>query len=494
VNLSRWIFLRLVGVSFAIAFVSLWVQADGLIGREGVLPIADTLANVRRAGLAWTDFPTLFWLDDSDRALHLVAGAGVVVSVLVVAGVLTRASLVCAWALYLSLVLGGSAFLAYQWDVLLLETAVVAFLVAPGSVLERPGRDRPPGFAAVLLLRVLLFKLVFLSGWVKLGDEVWRDGTALEFHYWTQPLPTPPAWYAHQLPSWFHRLSVWVLLAIELGAPFLLFGPRLARHAAAAAIAVLMVLIGLTGNYNFFNLLTVALCVACVDDRALRRLLPRRLGGRAGAASESPSVASGARRRRRALMRLPGRAAALFLAAWSLVVVVERAFPDAPLPALYADWRDATQRWFLCNGYGLFANMTTERREITLEGSRDGVTWRPYRFRWKPEQASRAPRFVEPHQPRLDWDLWFAALRTWDRHPTFPALCLALLRGRAPVEALFEEVPFANGPPKFLRATARSYRFTTRAERAASGDVWKLGEPVPYAPVLGLSGDKLVRY
>ena len=60
-----------------------------------------------------------------------------------------------------------------------------------------------------LVLWLLLFKLLFSSGCVKLfsGDPNWRHLTALAFHYQTQPLPTWMGWYANQLPLWFQKWS-----------------------------------------------------------------------------------------------------------------------------------------------------------------------------------------------------------------------------------------------------------------------------------------------
>ena len=64
----------------------------------------------------------------------------------------------------------------------------------------------------------------------------------------------------------------------------------------------------------------------------------------------------------------------------------------------------------LVGSYGLFADMTVDRPELVVEGSDDGVEWVPYGFKHKPGDPSRRPRFVAPHQPRLDWQMWFEAL------------------------------------------------------------------------------------
>ena len=84
----------------------------------------------------------------------------------------------------------------------------------------------------VYLFRWLLFRLVFFSGLVKLmsRDPVWRDLTALHFHYWTQPLPNPVAWLMFQLPMAFQKASTALVFLTELLVPLLFFAPRPLRR------------------------------------------------------------------------------------------------------------------------------------------------------------------------------------------------------------------------------------------------------------------------
>jgi hypothetical protein len=109
---------------------------------------------------------------------------------------------------------------------------------------------------------------MFMSGLVKLlsGDSAWRNLTALGYHYETQPLPTPIAWYMFQLPGWFQKASTAVVLFVELLVPFLIFAPARLRRIAAFLLIGLQVLILLTGNYTFFNLLAIALCLFLFED------------------------------------------------------------------------------------------------------------------------------------------------------------------------------------------------------------------------------------
>ncbi|HEU4649216.1 MAG TPA: lipase maturation factor family protein, partial [Gemmatimonadales bacterium] len=281
---SRWLFLRLLGVVYLVAFVSLATQVTGLVGVHGLLPAGrflDQARSVYGAQAYWL-LPTLFWFGSSDLALQLAAWGGAVLALLLVADIAPLLVLVLLWALYLSLTVAGQSFLSFQWDALLLETGLLAILWAPAEWLPR-GARRIPSNAVRLLLVFLLFKLMFLSGVTKLlsGDPTWRSLTALDYHFETQPLPPWTAWYAHQLSSGVHRAATLVMLVIELVAPWLLFAPpryRTLRLAGCAALVLLQLGIAATGNYGFFNLLAIVLVVPVLDDALLRRGAPGHLG------------------------------------------------------------------------------------------------------------------------------------------------------------------------------------------------------------------------
>ncbi len=472
---SARLFRRALGLVFFAAFLSFWVQADGLIGRRGILPSAARLEEAHReaGAAAYRLLPTLCWLAPGDGMVHALCAAGAICSLILVFDVAPAACLFLLWAFYLSLATVAQPFLDFQWDGLLLESALLALFLAPW----RGGkRASPPPRSGILLLRWLLFRLMFSSGVVKLasGDPAWRSLTALTHHYETQPLPTRIGWYAHQLPPACQRLSVLAMVAIELVVPFFLFAPRRLRHAAAAAIALLQVAIALTGNYAFFNFLTIALCLLAFDDRALARLRPR------GEPVPPPPAAP----RPAALRALrPALAGAAF--GLSLVPMAALLRPRRwPAPVLAAYGAVEPLRSF--NSYGLFAVMTMTRPEILIEGSRDGETWIPYEFRWKPGDPNRAPAFVAPHQPRLDWQMWFAALGEERDNPWFLAFLRRLLEGSPPVLRLLARDPFPGGPPRYVRATLYDYRFTDFAARRRTG-AWWVREPIgPYGPVVTL--------
>jgi membrane protein implicated in regulation of membrane protease activity len=322
---------------------------------------------------------------------------------------------------------------------------------------------------------------MFLSGIVKLlsADPTWHNLTALEYHFWTQPLPTPLAWYAAQLPPWVLIGGTAAALAVELGTVFLIFLPRRVRAVAAVCVLLLQVLISLTGNYNFFNLLTMLLCVFLFDDAALRRLIPRRLG---------PQVQSRAQRR----APIPGRAATVVAAALALLIVpvgldrIWQTVAHADLPVIGTLTR-AVSPLFIVNSYGLFAVMTVTRPEIVIEGSADGQEWREYVFRYKPGPLSRPALWNIPHQPRLDWQMWFAALGTVRDNSWTVGLMWCLLKGSPPVLALLDSNPFAGDPPKYVRAQLYDYRFADRRTHQKTGEWWVRWPMGLYFPQVGLS-------
>jgi lipase maturation factor 1 len=488
--LTRWVFLRALGVIYLIAFVSLWTQISGLIGHDGILPADRFMSAVQQQcdaqGIGIERYrllPTLCWLRASDNSLNFQCMAGAVLAVFLMVGIAPAPCLALLWLLYLSLVTVGRDFLGFQWDNLLLEAGFLAIFFAPLQLWPRPSREAQPSRLVSWLLRLLLFKLMFSSGCVKLlgGDPNWRNLTALTFHYQTQPLPTWIGWYASQLPLWFQKVSCFTMFCIELGAPFLIFTPRRLRFCGGAAIAFLQILILLTGNYTFFNLLTLALCLLLLDDFVLVKLTPLKLRPAFAPDTRHLSLATHWRWPGFVTVPLAGIVIVLSLFQMGLMSGVR---PGWLSPVVVADEWLAPFRSF--NGYGLFAVMTTDRREIIVEGSDDGVNWLPYEFKYKPGDVDRRPAFVAPHQPRLDWQMWFAALGNAGQNQWFVNFCEHLLQGSPEVLGLLANNPFPNHPPRYIRAEFYDYRFTNFAERRAADAWWKRESIGEYLPPISL--------
>ena len=479
--LTAWVFLRLLGVCFLIAFVSLWSQIHGLVGDDGILPAAEYLSRARDTlgSACYWKLPTVCWLSTEGAFLDVLCGVGTLMAVLLIIGVAPIPVLALLWLLYLSLSVVGQAFLSFQWDLLLLETGLVAIFLAPADWRPRLSVLPRPSGLGVWLGRGLLLKLMFLSGITKLlsGDPTWRDLSALEVHYQTQPLPTWIGWYAHHLPEWFGRFSVVSMYVIEIGLPLLIFAPRRLRHAAAIGLLLLQGLIAATGNYCFFNLLTVTLCVLLLDDQLLSRVIPRSRRDRLRV--EPRRVYEGLGRK---TIRSAANAAGvliLLISVSSLVREMVRTQRRSALPAGVVAVLDAADGLVLdkggnfllsltdplrtINGYGLFRVMTTTRPEIIIEASNDGLTWSEYELPWKPGDPKRRPRLVAPHQPRLDWQMWFAALNPDGNAYWLRNLARRLLEGSPAVVDLFADTVSGDVPPRYVRFVYYRYEFSDPA-------------------------------
>jgi len=459
---AEWVFRRMLALIYLFAFGSFALQAQGLIGSNGILPLGRYLAALHdSAGAsAYRIVPTLFWFDSSDAAIQWLPIAGMVIAAIALAGFAQRIAFILLFVLYLSVCAAGQDFMSFQWDYLLLETGFLAIFLGPSRVV-------------IWLFRLLLFRLMFFSGYVKLasGDPSWHRLTAMFFHYHTQPLPMPLAWYADHLPLWFQRGTTAAVLGIELGAPFLVFLPRRPRIAGAALLAGLQVLILLTGNYAFFNWLTIALCVLLLDDPFVDRALRRRSAHRARTALSRPLRASLTVLTTLILLLNAGQFKRLFLG-------------DTEGPLSYLT--HFSEPLGIVNSYGLFAVMTTTRPEIVIQGSRDGTTWLDYSFRYKPGDVDRGMPIIAPFQPRLDWQMWFAALGSYRENAWFGNLMVRLLQGSPQVARLLERTPFGQTPPRYIRALLYQYTFTSFADHRATGAWWKRHLQGLYFPPISL--------
>uniref|UniRef100_A0A452F463 Lipase maturation factor n=1 Tax=Capra hircus TaxID=9925 RepID=A0A452F463_CAPHI len=554
-RLPRQLFLQGVAAVFMFAFASLYTQIPGLYGPEGILPARRTLRpqGKGRWQQLW-ETPTLLWEApllglDTAQGLELLSLLG---TVLALGALLTRPLrhplvYLLLWAAYLSVCQVGQVFLYFQWDSLLLETGFLAVLVAPLGLPPnhkqapqgRPGGVSPHEGLPFWLVRWLLFRLMFASGVVKLTSRcpAWWGLTALTYHYETQCLPTPAAWFAHHLPVWLHKLSVVATFLIEIAVPPLFFAPvRRLRLAAFYSQVLLQVLIVITGNYNFFNLLTLVLATALLDDthlaatsstsrrkrtpsswpKALLAVLalllelavygllaygvvhcfglevdweqhvvrsrtmaedgdpPHHVCGAGGWVQ--PFLFSAPRwvQVRGSLQKLCAAVPLSVLGTATVALFLISLVPYSYMePSSHGRLWTGAHRLFgtvehlqLANSYGLFRRMTGlgGRPEVVLEGSYDGHQWTEIEFMYKPGNLSRPPPIVVPHQPRLDWQMWFAALGPHTHSPWFASLVLRLLQGKAPVIRLIQNhtpsYPFHKQPPTYVRAQRYKYWFS----------------------------------
>jgi lipase maturation factor 1 len=443
------VFQRVLAVIFVVAWLSLAVQIRVLIGPRGLMPLAPVLTG----DLPLLGYPSLLRWPALAKDGALLAGTllGACLGGLAAFGVRPRLLLGISTALYLSYAAACRTFLSFQWDNLLLECGFLAVFLPT---------DRPAPIAH-LLFRLLAFKLYFESGIAKWQSPLrdWQDGSAMTYYYETAPLPTALAFYAHHLPVWWHHLESRATLVLELVLPFAFFGPRPARLVAAGALTGFQLVNIATANYGFFCHLALALHLFLLEDRDLAwlaRFVPRR-----------PAPAASSPRRWRLIAAWSGLG--LFALASLLNALVHFAEPGEWLVAL-GPIRRLYEPLRVVNTYHLFASITRERIEPELQVERAGQ-WLPLSFWHKPGDPARRPDFVAPHQPRVDFQLWFYGLSYRNRPPLYVSLLLQrLCRDRPTVQPLFRE-PLPDGVTA-VRIEYYRYHFASGAERRATGQWW----------------------
>ncbi|MFL5408715.1 MAG: lipase maturation factor family protein [Myxococcales bacterium] len=474
----RFLWLRGLGVIFFSAFFSLAAQIQGLIGPRGILPASDLFQAVGRTPTltALWQMPSLLWLSSSSAALTVLVWAGLVASVLLTIGVWPRGTCAICTVLFLSFVAAAQDFSSYQSDGMLLEAGFLSVFFAPRGVRPRLGVLDPPSRLARFLLVWEWFRIYLESGIVKLasGDEQWRTLRALDHYYENGPLPTYLGWYAQQIPPHaFHAACVVVVFVFELAIVWLGLGPRRARLVCFFLVTPFQAAIILTANYAFLNYIVLFLGVLLLDDRFLVR---------AGLAAP-PEVPPRARNKAFVLVERVALCAVL------AVTIVEAPLVSSALPRQLLWPAIALQPFRIANSYGLFAVMTNERFEIEFQGSRDGQTWTPYPFRFKPQDPAAAPGIYAPYQPRFEWNLWFASLGTFREYPWVVQTEALLLDGEPSVLRLFKSDPFHGTPPSRVRAMLWRYWFTTPAEKRKTGRWWNRELRGSYAPALRKGAD-----
>ena len=462
--LTRFLILRLLGLVYLVAFLVAARQIVPLIGSHGLTPVRQYLSETGSLyDSRWQAFerhPSLFWLDASDSFLQRMAWVGVGLSLPVLMGFANAVLMALLWALYMSFVHVGQVWYGYGWEIQLLETGFLAIFLCP-LLDPRPFPRRAPPTVVIWLLRWLVFRIMVGAGLIKLrGDACWRNLTCLDYHYETQPIPNPLSWYAHFAPRWFHRAGVLYNHLTELVAPWLAFAPRVWRHLAGSVMVAFQVFLIFSGNLSFLNYLTIVPVLACFDDGLLSALLPASLAARARRAAEHAAPSR------------PQQIAAYALVALVAVLSVE---PVANLISPGQIMNTSFSAFDLVNTYGAFGSVNRERHEVVFEGTRDEVVgpqtrWKPYEFRCKPGETTRAPCIVSPYQPRIVWQLWFASMAPPEHEPWAVHLVWKLLHGDPGARSLLESDPFPSAPPRYIRARYYRYEFAPPGDK--SGAWW----------------------
>ena len=481
--LTRFVILRLLGFVYAIAFLVAAQQLVPLIGEHGLTPAWQFLGAIhsqlgsRTAGMLHV--PTLFWFGISDSGLSIFAWFGFVLALVVLAGYANAILLAVLWAIYMSIVHIGQIWYGYGWEIQLLETGFLSIFLCP--LLDgRPFPKRPPPLLVIWLFRWLGFRIMVGAGLIKMrGDPCWRDLTCLYYHYETQPIPSPISRYLHFAPHWFHNVETAWNHFIELIVPWFSFGPRTGRHVAGVLLVTFQIFLIISGNLSFLNYLTIIPFLACFDDTFLRRILPSSLVRCAERVGEEAAPSH---------LQMGLAIALSVLVAYLSIAPVLNLVSGRQLMNYSYDPLD------LVNTYGAFGTVGRERDEIIFEGTDDAqisseTKWKEYEFKAKPGDPNRRPPFVAPYQPRIDWQIWFAAMASPADYPWTLHFVWKLLHNDPGTLSLTANNPFPNAPPHYIRARLYRYQFAPLGEKA-----WWKREPIgEWLPALSIDDEEFRR-
>ena len=420
-KISGWIYGRLLGFVGLIAFLSFWSQSDMLISSNGIVPFESDLRQIEgfitktNTDISkWFARPTILWLSQTDLWLDMVLFIGALASLSLIIGLVPHMSILVSWICYLSISSVSEPFLNFQWDTLLLETYLLSIFFVPWKIFDDRKNIQNPSCIGKWLLWFLIIKLMVESGLVKFtffgsdGSNTWRELTALNYHYWTQPIPSWISWYVDKLPEFIDKISLIFTYCCELVIPFMILFPRKIRRVALFSLIIFQVLIIITGNYGFFNLLAIVICVTLIDDQLVGIYFNK-------------WFKSGKEGKENLLQKIK---LAFGLIILSCFIYTTLFFIDRDLkgnrPNVNQRYNDissigrnliqAAQVTRSMNAYGLFRVMTVTRPEIYIEALSSDSIWHPILFNYKPVEPSDRPKFFFPHMPRIDWQIWFEAL------------------------------------------------------------------------------------
>jgi hypothetical protein len=482
--LTRFVILRLLGLVYLMAFLTLYEQGPALLGPHGLLPLGESLDGVAAAlgsrAAGFRALPSIFWLGAAAGALRAAGLVGVALAAAVLLGFANAPVLAALLALQISISNVGQTWYGFGWEIQLVETGFLCLFLVP-LVDGRPFPRRAPPAVAIWLLRWLAMRIMWGAGLIKLrGDSCWRDLTCLDYHFETQPVPSPLSAYFHALPHWAHACGVVFNHVVELGAPFLVLLGRRGRIAGGLLMAALQIVLILSGNLSFLNYLTLVPIAACFDDGVWRRVLPRPLVRRASAARAAAQ---------------PSRAQGAAAAAAALLVAVLSVSPVLNLVSGAQVMNTSFTALPLVNTYGAFGTVGRERAQLVIEGTRDEVVgadtrWTSYQPRCQPADPSRPPCWMSPYHRRLDWLLWFAAMGSPREYPWAVHLVAKLLEGDPDVLGLFAWDPFAGTPPRHVRVDLYRYRLAPPGAPAP----WERTRIGPWLPPLSLEDPALRQF
>jgi hypothetical protein len=483
--LTRYIILRLLGALYAIAFLVAINQIIPLIGNNGLLPVDLYLSQVVDAlgstSAGFFRLPSILWFWHTDTALLTVAWIGFILSCMLAAGYTNALFMSLLWILYISIVHVGQDWYGYGWEIQLTETGFLAIFLCP--LLDmRPFPKHAPPFQVIVLFRWLAFRIMLGAGLIKFrGDEAWRNGTALYYHFETQPIPGPLSRWFHFLPHTLAKVGVWFNWLAELIAPLFTFGPRLARHLAGIVIIVFQLTIIISGNLSFLNWLTIIPAIACLDDGIWSRILPQRLVRKAKLAAENEVESR-----------------PMEITAWVITALIGILSIQPALNLLSSKqiMNTSFDPFELVNTYGAFGGVGRERYNVVFEATLDNdlatAKWKPYIYKGLPVSTKENPLQIAPYHLRLDWQMWFAAMSSPDDYPWIMNLVWKLLHNDPGATGLFERTPFPGEKPTYIRAVRYRYHFAKPGNPQAA--VWTTDLMGIWLPPMSATDPALIQF
>ncbi len=451
--LTRLFFIRGLGSLYIIMGSILFFQGPSLIGENGLHPLSDIIAGLNSRGeeLPLWSSPSVFWWLASNEIILTMAVIMILLGAILVAGYCNIIVLFILWGCQLSLVNAGSPFFAFGWETMMLEmTFLSCFFIHPWRLNLLSEKNFIPQYWSFFPLIWLLFRLILGAGLIKIrGDHCWLDLTCMDYHYQTQPNPHPLSWFYHQAPRWFHRAEVLFTHFSELLVPFLFLGPQKIRRVGGIIIIIFQMILMSTGNLAFINWQTLVLSLVVFDDSFFK-----------------PFVFSQTQSKIKKLENL--KPSLLFQRITFCALFVIALLSYQPIKNLFSSEQRMNQsynQFHLINSYGLFGSITQKRFEVVISASNEKklsptTAWREYNFYCKPSALDQRPCLITPYHLRLDWQMWFSAMRPQLQEPWLARLAEKILKGDPVVEKLLIQDPFhGEDRPIWIKMDLYEYKF-----------------------------------
>jgi len=442
---------KAIALIYFISFVNALNQFRPLCGEKGLSPIRPFLNRV-----SFKNYPSLFHFYYSDRFFGIVAWSGIVLSLLNFIGISDNSSTglymllwLLPWILYQSIVNTGQIFWGYGWESMLLEVGFLVIFLGPSTI--------EPPVIVIWLICWMLFRVEFGAGLVKIrGDQCWRKLTCLNYHHETQPMPNFLSRYFHFLPESLHKVETAFNHFVQLIIVWGLFLPQPVASASAVLIIISQLYLIISGNYSWLNWMTLSLGFAGISDSFFQMII------------SMPVTAS------TAPIPLSLNIVVLLL---GIIVIYMSIDPVRNMLSTYQKMNYSFNPLHLVNTYGAFGSVTKTRYEIVIEGKYNSNDisenqWKEYEFKAKPGDPGRIPPQVSPYHYRLDWQMWFAALRPRHHPAWMQHLLKKLLENDRGILKLIKKNPFPENGPVSIRAKLHHYRFATFKERRETGKWW----------------------